>query len=67
MKVDAKGIKNDDGTFRLVDMNGEPFIYKLKLINGQEIEIKIKKDLEIWEMTDLKAYGVNIINLNELC
>ena len=64
--IEARGIKNDDGTFRLVDMNGEPLKMKLKLVD-KEIELKIKQDLLIWEMTDLQAYGVNIINLDALC
>lgn len=67
MKVDAKVIKNEDGTFRLVNLNGEPFTYKIKIIDDKEIELKPKQDLLIWEMTDLKCYGINIINLDELC
>ena len=67
MKVDAKVIKNEDGTFRLVNLNGEPFTYKIKLYNNEEIELKPRQDLLIWEITDIKYYGVNIINLDELC
>lgn len=67
MKVDAKAIKNEDGTFRLVKLNGEPFTYKIKLYNNEEIELKPKQNLLILEMSDLQAYGVNIINLDELC
>lgn len=67
MKADAKAIKNEDGTFRLVNLNGDPFTYKIKLYDDKEIELKPKQDLLIWEMTDLQAYGVNIINLDELC
>ncbi len=67
MKADAKAIKNKDGTFRLVNLNGEPFTYKIKIIDDKEIELKPKPNLLIWEMADLQAYGVNIINLDELC
>ena len=66
MKVDAKAIKNEDGTFILVNLNGEPLTYKIKILD-KEIEMKPKENLLIWELTDLKAYGINIINFDELC
>ena len=63
--MDAICIKNDDGTFRLTDLEGNDLVLELKLLNGHAIKVPAKKDLLIWEMTDLKAYGVNIINLEE--
>ena len=64
--MDAICIKNDDGTFRLTDLEGNDLVLELKITDDHTINIHVKKDLLIWEMTDLKAYGVNIINLEEI-
>ena len=63
--IEAKGIKNEDGTFRVVDMNDEPLKLKLNF-GGKNHEILCDKHLEFYNLCDLKCYGVNIINLDEL-
>ena len=64
--IEARAIKNDDGTFSVVDMNGKPLKWTWKIC-GREIEFKCSQHLELYSLTDLKCYGINIINLNEVC
>lgn len=64
--IDAKAIKNEDGTFRVVDMNDEPLKLKWNIC-GNEHELTCGQHLEMYSLCDLKYYGVNIINFDELC
>ena len=59
-------IKNEDGTFRLVDADGEPLKMKWN-IGGQIHENLISQKLEMYNLSDLKCYGVNIINFDDIC
>ena len=64
---EARIVLNSNGTFKLVDINGEPMKMKFK-IGDKEYENLYKQDLTISDLYDIKnCYGVNIINLDELC
>ena len=64
--MDAKLIKNDDGTFRLVDLEGNDFMLEFMIGNTLHKTL-VKKDLTLGYVHDIQMYDVNIINLNDYC
>ena len=62
----AKLVLNPNGTYKLVDLEGNDLEIPVKYENGIPFDMKIKKDLDVMCINDLKEfYGVDIINFNE--
>ena len=64
--MDARLIRNDNGTYRLVDLEGNDLMMEWKI--GDTVhKTKIQTELTQSDLWDLQYYGVNIINPEDLC
>lgn len=64
--MNAKLVLNPNGTYKLVDLEGNDLEIEANLLNGIPLNMKIKKDLNLMEINDLREfYGIDIINFNE--
>lgn len=62
--MDAILIKNDNGTYRLTDPEGNDLVMEWKI--GDKVhKTKVKSELTAGDLFDLQHYGVNIINPEE--
>ena len=64
--MDAILIKNDNGTYRLTDLEGNDLVMEWKIVD-KVYKTKVQTELTASDLFDLQHYGVNIINPEKQC
>jgi len=58
-------IKNNDGTYHITHLDGKDFEIHYK-IGEKEYTMKIRKNLDLMSLNDLKFYGIEFVNLEDI-